>query len=120
LQKLKLTIGCYGEVSRTFRYYVSKAGQRGYKIAPPTGEAGSFKRKSGMKDSEYARIAATVPPGVWDERIHTKNKSVHTQRETSVEAGYLIRDCNNSHNFNWADLDYDYYVNEVKKLLIVG
>lgn len=109
------------ETSKTVRYYVSKAGAKMKKVAPPTGELGSFKRKSGLTDSEYNKIAATVPKGVWDERIHTKNKSVHTIRETSVESGYLVKECNHGLSaFDFADLDYDYYISEVNKLIIEG
>lgn len=108
------------ETSRTVRYYVSKAGQRAYKSMPPTGDVGTYKRKSGLKDSEYKRILAEIPPGSWDERIHTKNKSVHAQRETSVEAGWLLRECNKAVDFNWQDVDYDYYISEINKIIIEG
>lgn len=108
------------EVSKTVRYYVSKAGQKAYKTMPPTGELGTYKRRSGLKDSEYNRIAATIPPGTWDERIHTKNKSVHEQRETSVEAGWLLKECNKAVDFSWQDVDYDYYIAEINKIIIEG
>lgn len=52
-----------------------------------------------------------------DERIHTKNKSKHTTREMSICAGWQVTDCSNMDNFDWSTVNYDYYINEAKKLI---
>ena len=108
------------ETTRTVRYYVSTAGQPAHKTMPPQGPIGTYKRKSGLKDSEYNRIALTIPEGTWDARIHTANKKTYTERTTSVDAGFKLVECNIAKKFNWTDVDVDYYVSEVNKLLIKG
>ena len=52
-----------------------------------------------------------------DERIHTKNKSKHEQRETSFCAGWLVTDCSDVNNFDWSNINYDYYIAEARKLI---
>ena len=59
-----------------------------------------------------------IGPGVWDERIHTKNKSKYAMRETSVNAGWKIAECNNVDRFNFNNLNYDWYIAEARKLII--
>lgn len=52
-----------------------------------------------------------------DPRIHTKNKSKHTERRSSKQAGFLITDCSDIKNFDWSSINYDYYIAEVHKLV---
>lgn len=106
------------QMSKTCRYYVSKAGEKMKKVAPPKGEVGTFKKKNGITDEFYKKILSEIPKGSWDERIHTKNKSKYTTRVDSIEAGWLVKECNKSDNFNWNDVDYEYYTDSIKKLLI--
>jgi hypothetical protein len=106
------------EMLRTVRYYVSTAGEPMRKISTPKGDIGAWKRKNGLKDSEFNKILSTLPPGAWDERIHTKNKSKYEAVTTSVEAGRKVKECNDIKNFCWNDVDYDYYAAEIRKLLI--
>lgn len=104
--------------SKTVRYYVSTKGQPMTKVMKPKGEAGQFKRKHSLKDDYFNQIMNEIGKNVWDERIHTKNKSVYEERKQELEKGYLVKECNEYRNFNWEDVDYDYYVNEVEKLRI--
>lgn len=104
--------------SKTVRYYVSKTGQPMKKLSKPKGEIGDYKRKNGLTDSEFNKIKATVPKGSWDPRIHTQNKSKYEQVETSIEAGYMVKNCNKASDFDFNDVDYDYYVERVRKLII--
>lgn len=103
---------------RTLRYYVAHDGAPLVKISPPKGPLGAYKRKNGLSDLDYARIAATVAPGVHDERIHTKNKSTYQQGVTAIEAGWLVAECNDMRQFSWDRVDYRWYVAEAKKLII--
>lgn len=103
---------------RTVRYYVSKAGAPMKKVSPPKGEIGQFKRRSGLKDSEFNKIMSEIGKNIWDARIHTKNKSKYAIAETSVQSGRLVKNCNVASDFNWGDVDWDYYVEEAKKLII--
>ncbi len=108
------------EMPKTLRYYVSTAGERGKKIATPKGEIGAFKRKNKLKDDFFDKVMAEIGPGVWDSRIHTGNKSKYTLTTTNIESGRLIKDCNKASEFKWSDVDIDYYVKEIEKLVISG
>jgi hypothetical protein len=88
------------------------------KVSTPKGTIGEYKRKNGITDMAYNTILAQIPHGTWDERIHTKNKGRYVEVVTSIESGKLIKECNNASNFDWSDVDYDYYINEINKLVI--
>lgn len=106
------------EMLKTVRYYVSTAGEPMKKIAPPKGEVGDYKRANGLEDKFYEEIKASIPKGTWDARIHTKNKSKYESVTTNIENGRKVKCCNVASDFNWADVDYEYYINEIKKLEI--
>jgi hypothetical protein len=108
------------EIQRTSRYYVARNGEELKKISPPAKGAnvGDWKRRNGITDVEFNRIAATLAPGEWSELIHTKNKSKYEIREMGIEAGWKVAECNNSNNFQFDNLNYDYYITEANKLLI--
>jgi hypothetical protein len=108
------------QIQGTSRYYVAREGAPLIKRSPPVkgAKVGEFKRRSGLTDHEYNQIAATVPPGVHDERIHTKNKSRHEIREFGIEAGWNVAECNDAAAFRFDNLNYDYYVAEARKLII--
>jgi hypothetical protein len=123
------------------RYFVSTNGGSLTKVAPPTGKTGTWKRKSGISDEQYNTVMVELMSlngniddghmllsggGVLpvdtdgiphDERIHTKNKSKHQQREMSICRGWLITDCSDANNFDWSIVNYDYYVSEARKLV---
>ena len=104
--------------SKTVRYYVSTAGEKMKKIAPPKYEVGSYKRANKLKDSYFNQILSEIPKGTWDARIHTKNKSKYAIVETNIESGWLIKECNDASKFNWVDVDYTYYLEKIEKLYI--
>lgn len=106
------------EMLKTVRYYVSTAGQPMRKVSSPKGTIGTYKRKNGIKDDFYNRILSEIPAGAWDERIHTKNKSKYQEVVQSIESGWLVKECNHVRDFNWEDVDFRYYVEEIKKLII--
>ncbi len=106
------------EMLKTVRYYVSTQGQPMKKIAVPKGAIGAFKRKNKLTDSFYNKTLASIPVGTWDERIHTKNKSTYQAVTTSIESGRLVKECNRAKVFNWSDVDYSYYIEEIDKLIV--
>lgn len=111
------------------RYFVSTNGGSLTKVAPPTGKAGTWKRKSGISDEQYNAVMGHLmtcdktglecdTDGIpHDERIHTKNKSKHQQREMSICRGWLVTDCSDANDFDWSVVNYDYYVSEARKLV---
>lgn len=104
---------------RVTRYYVSTAGEQMVKISPPPagGVVGQFKRANGVTKAEYDRVMSDNG-GQWDERVCTKNQSRWTERRTMIQAGRLVKECNDARSFDWRDVDYSYYIAEAQKLVI--
>lgn len=100
---------------RLCRYYMATNGAPMRKVSPPTGEPGTFKRKNGITDLEWSRRPAS---GEWSEAVHTKNKSKYETREMSIEAGHLVASCNLASEFDFGRLDYGWYVEQAKRLVI--
>ncbi|MGL5284487.1 MAG: hypothetical protein ACRC8W_22600, partial [Plesiomonas shigelloides] len=69
-----------------------------------------------MARAEYnaPRDSAGTP---WDARIHTGNKSKHDTREMSVNAGWRVTECADAADFNWSELNYDWYIEQARKLV---
>lgn len=105
-------------MQKTVRYYVSKNGQPMKKIANPKGEIGQYKRARNIPDDVYESVMKEIGKNVWDERIHTKTKGKYELVETSIESGWLIKECNIASKFDWTDVDFDYYIKEIEKLRI--
>lgn len=106
------------QVQRITRYYVAREGAAMKKVSPPAGPVGTYKRRNGMSDADYNEIAATVAPGVHDERIHTKNKSRYEIREFGIEAGYKVAECNRASDFDFNNVNFDWYCDCARKLVI--
>lgn len=135
------------DLANIVRYYVSNSGGSLVKIAPPTGELGTWKRAAKVSDATYAAVLAELNSYVsdldamggipskegitydgvftpwdtagvpWDARIHTKNRSKHGIREMGVCVGWRVTDCSNVKNFDRSTVNYDYYVQEAEKLV---
>lgn len=110
-----------GEVKqlKTVRYYVSVSGEKMVKKAPPKGEPGQFKRANKLTDEFFNTVMKEIGKDVWDIRIHTKNKSKYAAENiTAVQSGRLVKECNRAEKFNWNDVDWNYYIEEAKKLIV--
>ena len=106
------------EQLKTVRYYVSKSGAPMKKVSPPKGEIGQYKRANKLSDSYFDKIMSEIGKNVWDSRIHTKNKGKYETVETGVQVGWKVKECNLAKNFDWSDVDWDYYIEESKKIII--
>lgn len=106
------------QVQRITRYYVARQGGAMKKISPPAGPLGEFKRKNGISDHEYHSVRQTLAPGEWSERIHTKNRSRYEQREMGIESGYVVADCSRASDFDFNNVNYDYYIDQAKRLVV--
>lgn len=113
----KLFIGDQ-EVQRTTRYYVANSGGYMRVIRPAAGPIGEYKRRNRISDPEWHRIRTEIGPGVWDARIHTKNKSTYEQREQSIQSGYVVAECNNAATFDFSNVNYQWYIEQAKRLVI--
>lgn len=116
------------ELNSIIRYYVSNDGGTLVKIAPPTGDIGTWKRATKVSDTLYNQVIAEIlatnngtdvdAAGIpWDERIHTKNRSKHDKREMGIAVGWRVTDCSNVKNFDRSTVNYDYYVEQAEKLV---
>lgn len=110
-----------GEVlQNTIRYYVSTDGQGLKKIMPLTEGCipGQFKRGKGVPDYIYQQVMQEIGLGVWDARIHTKNKKVYEDnREQNIEAGYTVTIANQIKTARFSNINYNYYIAAAKKLV---
>jgi hypothetical protein len=90
------------------------------KVSPPAkgNTVGDWKRRNGITDGEYFGVLNTLAAGQWDERIHTKNKSKYAIRETGIEAGFMVAECNRASDFRFENVNFEWYVERARKLVI--
>lgn len=116
------------EMQNTTRVFISRNGGSLVKVMPPTGKAGTWKRKNGITDEYYDSVINEIK-GVTgdtdsdnvphDERIHTKSKSKHeATREMGMQTGWLVTECADMKDFDWGSLNYEYYIQEAEKLVL--
>lgn len=115
-----------GEViSNIARYYISTEGKPLEKVMPPAGPVGEYKRANKLTDAYFNSVMAEIGQGVWDERIHTKNKSMYEIRRTGINTGWTVNVCNNLDDLlvppdggspMW-DLNHEWYIKEAEKLV---
>jgi hypothetical protein len=103
----------------TLRYYVARTGAQLTKVAPPPEgcEVGQFKRKNGVTKLEYDRVMRETG-GQWDERVCNKLKSRYEIRRTAIEAGWNVAQCNRALDFDFNNVNYQWYINEARKLVV--
>lgn len=131
-QKVQGQQKCYigdKETQRTVRYYVSKLGEPMKVIRPAPGPIGWFKRKPKTPDAVYNAVIEELGGNglTWDERIHTGKPpkpgkpDMRGRYEDTVSAivkGFKVRDCCEAKDFNFGDVDYDFYLEEINKIII--
>lgn len=127
------------QVSNIVRYYISRTGKPLEKVMPAAGPLGEYKRANKLTDAFFNSVMEEIGQGVWDERIHTKNKSVYEERRSGINTGWNVEVCNNlpeliadpdyidRHGCDGGDIaDYqgwrediniDWYVQEAEKLV---
>jgi hypothetical protein len=82
------------KVQNIVRYYISKNGKTLQKVMPPAGPIGEYKRANKLTDSYFNSVMQEIGPSVWDERIHTKNKSKYEERVSGINTGWTVQVCN--------------------------
>jgi len=114
------------QVSNIVRYYVSVDGKPLEKVMPAAGPEGAFKRANKLTDGYFNEVLAEIGPGIHDERIHTKNKSVYEERRSGIQTGYKVQVCNDLNDLlippdggDWmsSSLNYEWYIKETEKLV---
>lgn len=131
-QKVQGQQKCYiGDVQtqKTARYYVSKLGQPMRVIRPAPGPIGWYKRKNKITDALYNQVIAELGGNglTWDARIHTgkepkpgkeDERGRYEDTVSAIVKGYKVRDCCDADQFNFGDVDYDFYLDEINKIII--
>lgn len=103
------------------RYFISKTGASLVKIAPLNEKhtPGQYKRANKLTDEYFNEVMNEIGQDVHDPRIHTKNKSKYEDKtETGINACELVTVCNDMKDFNWNNLDREYYIKKAKELII--
>lgn len=107
------------QIQGTTRYYVARNGRPLSKISPPPAghEIGQWKRAPKVTIQQYNAVMAETN-GQWDERVCTKAKTKYDNTRTSIEAGWLVQECNDMSSFSFDNVNLDWYAAEVAKLII--
>ena len=113
------------QVSNIVRYYISTEGRPLEKVMPPKGIAGEYKRANKLTDNYFNEVMAEISNGVWDARIHTKNKSTYEERRVGVNTGFNVELCNDLDKYlmsdlsrvPYGDLNYEWYIQQAEKLV---
>ena len=109
------------ETQKTVRYYASTRGELMTTTLPPKGQLGAYKRKPKITDKLYESVLKEVGDK-WDQRIHVgkaKKPDSQTRYEETVRRIHPnAKDACDMVNFDWSDLDYQYYYDEAMKLVI--
>lgn len=105
------------EQQRNTRFYISTDGSPMIKEMPSKGREGTYKKANGVSDKDYESIMNEVG-WEWDERVCTKNKSKYEKRQTQIIAGQLVTICNDINDFRFENVNYKWYIEEARKLLI--
>lgn len=107
-------------LGRILRYHVALQGEPLCKIMPPGGIPGDFKISP---KADWAAVSAHIEKHgamahkVWDPTVHTKNKSQHHPRKTRIEAGRLVRACNDLADLDPQQIDRSFYAAQAKELV---
>lgn len=105
------------EQQKNSRYFVSNTGDQLYKIAPPKGKQGAYKKKNGVTDHEYEKVM-NQNNWEWSEEVCTKNKSTYETVRTAIQAGQNVTMCNDVDEFDFTNINYDWYIEQACKLVI--
>jgi hypothetical protein len=132
-QKVQGKQVCYignKETQRTARYYVSVAGEPMKVVRPAPGPIGWYKRKPKTPETLYNQVIKENGSGlIWDARIHTgkepkpgkkDERGKYEDTTSSICSGFKVEDCCDSTKFNYANIDYKFYLEEINKLIIKG
>lgn len=111
------------ELQRITRYYAANEGGRFYKIMPPT-PAQVEKWKHGdhyqhKNSGKYeVKNAGQKPSSGMFELVPPEKRAPNPpDRRTGIDVEYVVAECNNIDDFDWDNLNFDYYINEAKKLV---
>ncbi len=106
-------------IQATTRYYVSTDGMPMTIVRPPPAgrKVGEWKMAPKITKAEYDRVMA-LTGGAWSADVCTKNQSIYQNTTSAIQAGWKVTECNDARRFNFATIDYNFYIAEANKLII--
>ncbi|AUR84139.1 coil containing protein [Vibrio phage 1.049.O._10N.286.54.B5] len=109
------------EIQRVTRYMVAMSGENMVIIRPPTDKmieawvAGTHYKRDRDGDYKVVKPGGRRPAMTYTEVPRVGD--VPPNREERVAAGYQTIDCADVANFDWDNLNYEYYIREANKLV---
>lgn len=110
-------------MQRITRYYAAKEGGKLVKIMQPT----TAQLKAWNEGDHYmhedthhyvCKKVGVKPPSGKYKPVAQHERRVHPERRISIESTCLIADCNNMNDFDWSNLNIDFYIGEANKLVV--
>ncbi|MBQ4838807.1 hypothetical protein [Pseudoalteromonas luteoviolacea] len=108
-------------IQSTSRCYVSKTGGALTKIMPPTAtqighwKTGDHYQHINTGDYKVVKPGQKPPSGMYSPVINPDRSA--PKRRIGLMVGYKMRECNGINDFHRSDVDYEYYINEARKLV---
>ena len=100
------------------RGLVTTNGVEMFRRSKPKVKLGAYKRANKLTDEYYNTVLLEVGDQ-WDERIHTKNRSVYGITTTALMKGRKVTVYNDIEGpIDRSTIDFHYYITEVEKLLL--
>ena len=115
--------GTRTELQNTTRYYVAVSGGRLVKIMPPTPamrehwNTGTHYIRHRDQDYKVVKPGGKRPAKTYDLVPLNQIAPEPYDREISLGSKWLAADCANVDDFNWSNLNYNYYIEEARKLI---
>jgi len=105
-------------VPNILRYVISNTGGELIKVMSVKGVPGQYKRANKLTDQYFDAVMDEIGLDIWDERIHTKNHSKYEdKRLIGINTGFKVSICNNLEDLRTIDINYDFYIAEVMKIV---
>jgi hypothetical protein len=106
-------------IQKVSRYYVAVHGEDLFKVNPPPEgyKIGDFKRAQGVSHSEYWDVMKEHG-APWNAAVCTKNQSRYADTKSGIDVGWKVVECNDARRFDWNNVNYQYYIQEARKLVI--
>lgn len=117
------TDGTRTKLQNTTRYYVAVNGGRLVKVMPPTDAmrenwvAGTHYVRERDQDYKVIKPGGKRPAKTYTEVPRHLIAAEPSDREISMGSKWLAADCANVDDFDWSNVNYNYYIQEAMKLI---
>lgn len=116
-------MGIETPLQRITRYYAANQGGSFYKIMKPTPDQvkkwneGDHYRHENTGKYEVKNAGQKPSSGKFKLVPVEQRSPTPPNRYSGIDVNYTVADCNDINDFNWNNLNYDYYINEARKLV---